>query len=270
MSDKRFIGIILSTISAILVMTSLSLKNRSIGVLSSFVIGTIYNKNIRIMKGMYHIMKNMPLSKKEEYLGNRINILFDREFEMYREYEDNDDVEERREPCIYVSNYTKDRMETLLYPMLPIKAAVLIRQCKNYENIGKRFLDRTIPTYKGCFNDLEEAVRENINKGVSVFCFSSHYNTHDIFDINYIAHLHSSLFVIAKKLGVKVAPVVLDRIDNTFGVIHNQPLSVCIGKAEMVDDVYSSMKSCRSYMIKKMTLFRDRKERYYSVCGKIF
>ena len=190
-----------------------------------------YNKSINILFTIIRviIMGNLSINKKitDKIITNTYNNLF----HFCHNFRELPQIN-----TIFVANHPHNPLDYAAFKMIPKKVAIVAG--------GLHFLVRwtcdkndyiLFNNNKGKnFSELKDKIKDKI-KHMSILVFVENYKSVSLTDSGRkIARLRSGIFSIAKDLNIPVTPLVIDRIHESWGRVHEQPFRMKIGKTFMV------------------------------------
>lgn len=224
------------------------------GLVLAILLCIYYYRNIQIIFTILHTVKTIPKENKDEYTQKRVYNLFNTHFRLHHNFHKIPSY-----PCIIVANYIRDRVENILYPILPCPTTILAREGSYLNYLNGNVLEHTIPTYTGCYNDIREKIKDTIAEGRNIFCYVSAYNK-GVYNGLHISKIHTSMFRIAKELNIPILPISFDYIEIEYGRVIDQPIYIRVGDNFMVNNIDEDVKKTKKFFQNSLNRFKQLKK----------
>ena len=162
-----------------------------------------------------------------------------------------------KENTIILANHPHNLLDYVAFKMLPMKVAIVAG--------GLHFLVSWTCNKDECilynlykkknFDEIKEKIKEKIKEMPILMFVENHHKIPFNNNGRRIAKLRTGIFHIAHELNIPITPMVIDRIDSSFGIIHQQPFRMLIGPTFIVEDpdlvrrkTYRFMKTTKQFM----------------------
>lgn len=186
-----------------------------------------------------------------------VQEIFTRNFRLIENF-----TELPKTPSILVLNYSQDKMETLVFKLIPVKCVPIMAGWSSIKNIIENYTGNVIfrPYNKreNMFNTIKTEIQKYIEKKFYIFTYISIPSKH--FGLS---KLRSGIFRIAKDLNVPITPICVDYIQNNFGYIPYQNFRIKVGETFYIQDIQQSMNRTRNFYKKNLTEFIKNKQVYF-------
>lgn len=140
---------------------------------------------------------------------------------------------------IIVANHPHNLFDYVAFKMLPMKVAIMaggLHYLVKWTQEKDHWILYNLYK-KNNFDEIKNKVKEKIKEMPILMFIENTSKVHMNRNGRLIAPLRHGVFHIAQQLNIPITPMVIDRIDSRFGMIHQQPFRMIVGDTVMVDDV---------------------------------
>jgi len=216
----------------------------------------LYINTIKALKLVIYVIASGVISKNKKHLS----IMIQNTYRNIFHFTDNFHMLPHGNTII-VANHPHNPIDYMAYKMLPKKVAIVaggLHSLVNWTNNEDEHIFYNLYKSKNT-KELKYKIKQKI-KEMSILVF---IENHKLIPLNYdgrkIAKLRTGIFHIAKELDIPITPLVIDRIHQSYGSIHQQPFRMVVGETFSVVDTKLSVSHTYKFMSDQKKLMEARK-----------
>lgn len=161
-------------------------------------------------------------------------------------------LEQIEDSSIIIANYPSNYIEYFVQGLFGEKLCVLVSS-EHYHKYQYLYgTECLVPVIHKEFERTQELVRGKIMDGYKVFAYAEKsYATRE--SPYHCQELRSGMFRIAKSVGCKITPVVVDHLDHSFGILRTETkFKIVVGETINVTDIEDDRRNVQKFMQKTL------------------